>query len=114
MEKQSKRTSNKMEDAKGCGSRSFITLDDYLTVPGSDAEDLGPEKHDVEGHPGGAGGREIGETGQNGQVPGAIQMGSHPGGCHILDRENGSYPCWNCPGGLSFSECERLRGVLKR
>ena len=114
MEEQGKRPPDKVEDAARCSGRAFFTLDDYFTVSGGDEEDLGPEEHDVEGHPRGSGGREIGETGQNGQVPGAVQMGGHPGGCRLLDRKNGSYPCWNCSGGLSFSECQRLRGVLKR
>ena len=112
MEKPSEGTSDTLEDAPRCGGGPQSRMDEYISVPGGDEADLGPEKHDIEGHAGGAGGRPIDTPGEGREGRG-VQMGGDTPGCKLLAREGGSYPCWDCPGGLSFSECQRLRGDLK-
>lgn len=111
MEKQSKRTSNKVEDVKRCCRGAQSRMDEYFSVSDSDEEDLGSKEHYLQGHTGGAGGRAIDPPGE-GREGGRVQMGRDSPGCSLLARKGGSYPCWNCPGGLSFSECKRLRGEL--
>ena len=112
MEKPSERPPNQVEDAEGRCRGPQSRMDDYLTVSGGDEANVGSQKHDLEGYAGRAGGREIHSSGEGREGPG-LQMGSHEGRCRLLDRENGSYSCWTCPGGLSFSECQRLRGEIK-
>ena len=111
MEIQGEGPPDKMEDAPRCGGRVESKLDEYFPVSGGDEENLGAEEYHVP--------RNVRESGPGKvSLPGEererlLRVGGNDVRCKILDRKRGSYPCWNCPGGLSFSECQRLRGEIK-
>lgn len=112
MEKESKRASDKVEDAKRLCSDSQSRLDEYLSGSDGDAETVGLEEQDDEGHLRGA---RVGELNQPGEGRGYsdVSMGSDDVRCKILDSRRRGHPCWNCRGGSDFEACKRIRGVKK-
>ena len=112
MEKESKRKTDKVEDASRPRFYVQTGVVDYFRAPNSDAKSVGIEEQNDSGYARGIGRRE-GHQAREGRKGSSSQVGSYLGRCKLLDREFGEYPCFTCRGGRSYEACKQIRGVEK-